>query len=301
VASLPELRRLLAQESFDAIHAHGRGPLFLAMLATVVLRRRVLFTNHAYARMGLLYRVAAKWPLLRTALLTPNMARHYRIEAPSSKVSLVSECCSDRCFARALAVRRELAAAPIVNFVGVGNILRWKNWHLLIQAIVACPSQVRDRIRIEIVGPVTQDVESRKYADELNRAIAAGSLTDTVKLTGPTNDVPGVVTGADWFVIPSTNEPCSVALIEALAMGVPVIASRSGGNIDIIQEGQTGLLFRPDDPLDLARCITQIATEHLGIPSPADLRESVRSRSATAVARLYFDVYREMAREAVSS
>ena len=51
----------------------------------------------------------------------------------------------------------------------------------------------------------------------------------------PTHQVADVVAAADWFVLPSTHEPCSVALIEALALGVPVIASASGGNVDIVQ------------------------------------------------------------------
>ncbi len=291
VASLPELRRLLRAESFDAIHAHGRGPLFLAMLGAVALGRPILFTNHAYARMGPLYRVAAKWPRLSTALLTPNMARHYGIQVQPPKVSLVSACCSDRYFDRPLAVRRERAREPFLRFVGVGNILRWKNWHLLIEALGLCSQAVQNRVRIEVVGPVTQDPESQTYFRELARAVTARSLGERVRFSGPSDNVAGIVSQADWFVLPSTNEPCSVALIEALAMGVPAIASRSGGNVDIVSEGRTGMLFKPDDPAELARCLTQAVSAPPPIASPEEIRESVKSRSASAVAGLYLELY----------
>ncbi|MEI6355650.1 MAG: glycosyltransferase [Verrucomicrobiota bacterium] len=88
-------------------------------------------------------------------------------------------------------------------------------------------------------------------------------------------------------------EPCSVALIEALALGVPVIASASGGNVDIVADGVTGCLFRPDDVEDLTAKLGAMVRGEIRPAAPEVSRESVRQRSASAVAEEYLALYRE--------
>ena len=99
---------------------------------------------------------------------------------------------------------------------------------------------------------------------------------------------------ADWFVLPSTNEPCSVALIEALALGVPALVSESGGNVDIIRDGVTGLLFEPESPEDLAAKLRLILYSKVKAAPPMEIRASVRLRSATNVGRQYLALYRQL-------
>ncbi|MFM8360643.1 MAG: glycosyltransferase, partial [Verrucomicrobiota bacterium] len=92
-------------------------------------------------------------------------------------------------------------------------------------------------------------------------------------------------------LVASDHEPCSVARIEALASGVPAVATASGGNLDILQDGRTGLLFPPGDSAALARCLAALA-EGAGPPAtPAELRASVAHRSASAVATHYRELY----------
>jgi phosphatidylinositol alpha 1,6-mannosyltransferase len=84
-----------------------------------------------------------------------------------------------------------------------------------------------------------------------------------------------------------------VALIEALALGVPALVSASGGNVDIVRDGVTGLLFEPDSIPALAARLGQIARGECRITSPEAVRESVHHRSASAVAAAYEAVYLE--------
>ena len=120
-------------------------------------------------------------------------------------------------------------------------------------------------------------------------------VMDQVQLKGSTNQVNEKLQAADLFIIPSTNEPCSVALMEALALGLPAIATRSGGNVDILQEEKTGLLFEPDSSSDLAEQITRVL-KGTWQPFPADqIRESVRERSASQVTQEYRKIYEQLA------
>ncbi len=289
----PALQRLLRKERFDVVHAHTRGSLPLALL--LALSRPVLFTNHAYASRAGLYRFAARQRRMRTVLLTPNMARHYGLSPSPGRIETVSECCGDPWFQRALSPPQSMPPPGFLRLVGVGNLVRWKKWDLAVRAFASLPPESRSRLRFQLWGPVPEDTDAQVFAAELAGLIAELKLTPLVTLAGATNDVPAVLAEADAFLLPSTNEPCSVALIEALASGRPVVASRSGGNVDIVREGRTGLLFEPDDVEDLAAQLRRLLDGTFAPAAPAEIRESVRRRSATVVGAQYLQIYRELA------
>jgi glycosyltransferase involved in cell wall biosynthesis len=294
--ALPELRALLRQEPFAVLHAHSRGALLLAVATASVARRPVLFTNHAYARRLGLYRWAATRPRLHTAVLTPNMARHYGFALSQPRLAVVSECCDDRFFAPPLLGRpRAKAEGGPVRLAGLGNIVRWKNWHLLLEALGRLTEAERSQVEFHHWGPTPNEPEAIAYREELERRVGRLGLGGTATFHGLLLSVETALAEADWFVLPSTNEPCSVALIEALAMGVPVIASASGGNVDIVREGRTGWLFRPDDVEDLARVLRAALRGEARLEAPDELRSSVRQRSATAVAEQYLELYQRLA------
>jgi glycosyltransferase involved in cell wall biosynthesis len=113
-------------------------------------------------------------------------------------------------------------------------------------------------------------------------------------LAGPTTRVREAVEGADVFVIPSTNEPCSVALTEALALGKPSIASASGGSVDLVKNGYNGRLFRPDDPEDLARQIAGMISGEGTTATPEQIRDSARHYSASVAWGRYHALYRRL-------
>ena len=295
----PELKALLERERFDVIHGHSRGALPLVWWLAK-RRQPVLFTNHTYARRVGLYRHAAATPGLVSVLLTPNQARHYGIRPEAGRVEIISSCGSDRFFDRELAVRRP-DPSGVVQLVGVGNIVRWKKWDLLLRAVQGLPETLRRRIRVSLWGPVPSDPDSGRFAAELEVGIRDSGLGDGFRLMGPTQDVEGVLAAADWFVLPSTNEPCSVALTEALASGVPAIASASGGNIDILEEGRTGTLFEPDSAESLRGRLVEILEGRWAPVSAQALRESVRCRSARVVSRQYAELYGRIANVAAAS
>lgn len=296
VRALPELKALLASEPCDVLHAHTRGSLLLAAGVAVGWRRAVLFTNHAYARRKGLYRWAARRRHLRTSVLTPNMARHYGLKTGPGGAEIISECCADRFFDLPCAPRGRYDSNAPLRLVGLGNIFHWKKWHLLVEAIARLSDTERRRIVFHHWGPVPHNPEATAYNEELTRLIRRHGLEDRCHRRGLSLSVEEPLREADLFVLPSTNEPCSVALIEALALGVPALVSASGGNVDIIQPDRTGLLFQPDQPDSLRDGLRRALRGEFQPVPPAEIRESVRHRSATAVAKEYSRLYRELAR-----
>jgi sugar transferase (PEP-CTERM/EpsH1 system associated) len=81
-------------------------------------------------------------------------------------------------------------------------------------------------------------------------------LGDRVRLLGERGDVPLILRALDVFVLSSIGEGISNAILEAMATGLPVIATRVGGNIELVQDGLTGRLIEPRRPEALAKALT---------------------------------------------
>ncbi|MCP5522051.1 MAG: glycosyltransferase family 4 protein [Verrucomicrobiales bacterium] len=295
VRALPalwELRGMVRRHPVEIIHAHTRGALPVAIGIASLWRRPVVFTNHTYPRRRGMYRWAAKQPRLRFVVLTPNMARHLGLSPEADGVHVIPACCADHFFEVPVVERRPVGPGDRIRLVGLGNIVRWKNWHLLLRALSRLPVETRRRFTFDHWGPVPRDPDCELYRHELED-LARAAAPAGIRFRGVTLQVEDSLREADWFVLPSTNEPCSVALAESLALGIPAIASASGGNVDILKPGRTGLLFTSEDPADLARCLRQLADHEIQPAGPGEVRDSVRYRSASAVSARYLELYRE--------
>jgi glycosyltransferase involved in cell wall biosynthesis len=107
------------------------------------------------------------------------------------------------------------------------------------------------RLHVVIVG-------SGPLRDELERLARTRGILETVRFLGARTDVSDCLAGMDLYVQPSLNEGMGRALIEAMAAGRPVIASRVGGIPAIVQDRKTGLLVPADDPAALARALDEL-------------------------------------------
>jgi len=83
-------------------------------------------------------------------------------------------------------------------------------------------------------------------------------LTGSVVFTGRVENVEDYLRAADIFVLPSTTEGMSIALLEAMAVGLPVVASRVSGTVDVIKHGENGILIEPGDRGALTDCIISL-------------------------------------------
>ena len=95
----------------------------------------------------------------------------------------------------------------------------------------------------------------------LTAQIAEAGLQDTVQLLGFRTDAQALIQAGDIFVLPSLAEPFGLVILEAMALGRPVIATDAGGPPEIIENGVTGLLVPPSDPPALAAAIRRLLTD----------------------------------------
>jgi len=292
------LRKLLRQESFDVIHAHTRGGLTVALLAGLFLGRRILFTNHSYASRAWFYRWAARRDWMTTVVLNPNMAAHYGLEVGPPGYSIIFSGCADRFLQEPLTANAWIGADPLakLKLVGMGTLVRWKCWHHPIAALARLPTGLKARVEFHLWGPEQGDADSQAYVAELRELIEQHGLEETVLLRGVTNQVTDALRDGHFVVVASENEPCSVSLMEALALGLPALAARSGGNVDIVQDGTTGLLYETGSIDGLRDIIAAILNGEFTPASPEKIRDSVRCWAASEMTAKYNQLYAQLAK-----
>jgi glycosyltransferase involved in cell wall biosynthesis len=158
------------------------------------------------------------------------------------------------------AVRREFgipAAVPVAGIVG--HLQEWKGQHLVIEAIARARRRFPE-LRGLVVGGVHR--KGAEYAAQLRARIAAPELAGHVVLTGARDDIPACLDAMDVvFHASITPEPFGRVLIEAMALGRPVVAPREGGPLDIVVDGQTGLLVPPRDEAALAEALIALLAD----------------------------------------
>ena len=152
------------------------------------------------------------------------------------------------------ALRRELGLDPDTPLVGiVGRLFPIKN-HTLFLAAVARLRAVHPDARGLVVGDgvLRGDLQERARQPD---------LADRVIFTGWRHDLPRIYADLDVLVVSSHNEGTPVSAIEAMAAGCAVVATRVGGLPDLIDDGRTGTLVAPGDPVALATAIGHVLAD----------------------------------------
>jgi len=140
----------------------------------------------------------------------------------------------------------------------------------------------------------------------LQKLAAQLGLGGRVKFLGERHDIPAVFAALDVSVVPSSSESLSNAVLESMAAGVPVVATRVGGTPEVVSDGETGLLVPPDDEERLAAAITAFLTRpELRVKCRKQGRELARANFAQdkvckQFERLYQSVLAEKGRESRS-
>lgn len=100
--------------------------------------------------------------------------------------------------------------------------------------------------------------DNLSYERRLHRLIDDLDLRDRVLLLGERSDVPELLRGLDFLLVPSWSEPFGRSVIEAMAMGTPVVATDVGGPAEIIEGGLTGTLLPPRQPKAWAHALRRL-------------------------------------------
>ena len=163
------------------------------------------------------------------------------------------------------------APSAIRRIVCVANLRREKCHDTLIAAAQMLAADHPD-LRVTLVGGGPRRAE-------LEAMVRQRGLERIVTFLGHRDDVPALLAAADAYVLPSRSEAFPNGAIEAMAAGLPVVASAVGGLLDLIDDGRTGVLVRPEDPAALARALRGVIADPVHAAAlGAAARDEVRQR-----------------------
>src|SRR5262245_34901748 len=265
---LARLVRLLRDHRVDVAHAYLFHPNALTPIAARLagVRATVVSKRSLDRYPSLLPRLAVKLgnSLAHRVMVNADAIGHFVAAeegCPRGKMVLIPNGVRDEALevsADGLAKRAELGLPPNAPVVGAVSRLAWKKGirHLL-EATPRILDAVPDaRVVIAGDGPLREELMSQATAQGIrDRVLFLGSRSDTVEL----------MAAFDVFVLPSVIQRMSNALLEAMAVGRPVVATDVGGNPEVVGDGEPGLLVPAGDPHQLAAAVVKL----LGAPEMA--------------------------------
>lgn len=223
-----------------------------------------------------------------------------QVRIPPERISQIYNGVDAERFRPSRTGRKVIAGCPFVDpdlwLIGtVGRMEAIKDPLNLAQAFVrthAIDPIAAQRLRLVFVG----DGAMRPQALEV---VEKARLADRVWFAGERDDVPDIMRGLDCFALPSLNEGVSNTILEAMASGLPIVATRVGGNAELVESGLTGTLVQAANPDSMADAILSYSTNRTTARRHAkSAYRAVEARfSLTRMVSDYARVYeRELAR-----
>jgi len=253
--SLVALARVLRDERPDVIHAHNPAAAAAAAIARRLTRRRdaaIVTTHHGVQE----ERTRNAVRLLEASSdmvvgIGPTVTRDLRAAGlPEDRSATVFNAIEVHITREPAEIRREFDAEDAELVVNVGRYVEEKNQGLLLDA-VALLRETRPRLRALVIGYGHLEPNLREHAKRLG-------LDGVVTLTGPRQDAVAIVAAADAFAMTSASEGLGLVVLEAMAVGCPVVATAVGGVLDIVRDDETGLLVPDGDAKALAEALGRL-------------------------------------------
>lgn len=281
--NLTRLAGFIRTHGIEIVHAHAARDYHLAALAVrLASRGRLMLTRHVLFPMRGINR-----PLLKNVgrviavsrAVAESLRRNRVIE--SSKITVVHNGIDIDRFDRSVS-----KADGDLTVVGtVGHLAPIKGQDVFVRA-AALVSARRRGAQFVVIGEDKSPQMS--YRSSLERLITELELNEIVSMPGWRDDMPSALSSLTLFVSAARSEPFGLAIVEAMAAGLPIVATASEGALEIIDDGATGKLVPANDHEALAQAINDL------LDNP--LERSRLGRNAQLAAREHYSLQR-MARD----
>ena len=303
IATLRILRRLLRSGRVDILHAHNGRTALHATLAGVLARRgKVVVTQHFLAPSHTSNRG------LRAKVF---LSAHHWVNARVAHFIAISRAVADEMLARNEAPPEQLTT--ILNALSAPDASTLKpisdvrsEWNLDPSTpLIVCAARLEEEKSVKTLVAAMAILKERNIAahcviagegaekDALQSQIESAKLGANVRLLGFRNDVLSLMNAGEIFVLPSLAEPFGLVILEAMALGKPVVATNVGGPPEIVEDDATGVLVPPGDFVALADALAELISdsarrEKFGISGRARYNELFRpERLAESVRTIY--------------
>lgn len=294
------LREIVERRAPDIIQSHNVKSHFLVRWSGIARTSRWIAFHHGYTTTDWkmrLYNQLDRWSLTRAdriitvsrafARQMARIAGEDRITVLHNSIGIDSFAAISQEEVHALRAKLEIAANERV-LLAVGRLSHEKGQADLISAF-ASVVKAHPQTKLVIVG----DGHER---ERLEHQAASSGLDNRVIFTGQVDDAPVYYCMADAFVLPSHSEGSPNALLEAMAAGLPVVATRVGGVPEIVADEESALLVAARDRQAMAGAVIRLLTdEKLAQNLAAAARERAKDYSPESRLQTLLEIYRRMA------
>ena len=253
IKCIKNLEEIIRIERIDVVHSRSRVPNIIAFFAARHTGAKFITTAHGYYSNHFISRVTgwARFVIVASSIIGRHMIKDFGV--PHERVKLIP---------RGVDLDKFKFNAPGSSpkseyKIGViGRITPIKGHGFFLQ-VVARVVRLFPKVKVLIVGDAPKDKPG--YIEKLKSLAKQLQIEKFVEFTGAQYDIPRIMSELDLLVLPSIGqEAFGRVIIEAGASGVPVIATRIGGAIEIIEDGHTGILVRPGDILEMVNSVIRV-------------------------------------------
>jgi glycosyltransferase involved in cell wall biosynthesis len=301
-----KLKRFLRRERVDILHLRSRLPAWIGYLAWKSLppsrRPGLVTTFHGFYSVNFYSTIMTKGELVIAVshTISNHIRKNYQVDA--ARIRLVHGGFDGRFFSpeqvsseRVETLRRlwrlEDRQSPVILLPG--RLTQWKGQDMFIDSLALMKDQPFLALCVGDTG------ENSSFTKRLRDRIQSLGLGERVRLVGHCSDMPAALTLADLVVSASSAQPEAFGkvVIEAMAMGKPVVATAHGGSLETVIDGETGWLVPPGEPRAMAQAITQALAQREQLPKVGEKGRRWVSEHFTAesMCRKTLDVYQELA------
>jgi glycosyltransferase involved in cell wall biosynthesis len=300
--------RYILDGKFDVIHGLDIYSSMALMVIGFAHRHRIpcVLTCHTVMNSDFslfLQRPLISWALIRAdrliAVSRASARLSHLLGCPEKRITVVPNGVDLSCFNGQIngsLMRKELGIGDEPLVVTASRLIERKSPELLVSAF-ARVSQVVPDAKLVIAG-------SGRERDNLSRRIESLNIANSVFMLGglPKEKVAQLMAAADIFVLSSKMESCPLSLLEASAVGVPVVCSNAGGVPEIFQDGFNALLYPPGDDNAMAKAIICLVQDkELAKKISANAVETASKFTWEMTAERTLQVYEEVLQERASS
>jgi len=302
---VPGLSRIMKEYRPDVVHSRNWGAIEAVVAARISGVPVAIHSEHGYevdmiAGLPIRRRIIRRtvYPMADAIFTVSSELRDYHARQAwfdAARIRVVHNGVETRKFQPDARMReearRKLGISADEFVVGsVGRMVAIKDHPTLLQAAAELARRgVNVRVLLAGAGP---ELENHRAM-----VTATPELAQRVNFLGPTGNVAEVLNAIDVFVLPSLLEGMSNTILEAMACGIPVVATRVGGNPELVQDGATGWLFTPREVAALTERLADFAARpEMRNAFGAAARERVVSEfSLQGMIANYQNLYLEMA------
>jgi len=261
------LKKYTADEKYDAVHSHlshdlwvvvpalklsgSKAKLFLSKHMGSGVSKRDIFHRFLYNRVNHIFAVSnyVKDSVLKTC---PVKEKIISILHPGLNLKKYNPADFNK-----NKIREEFNISRKAIVIGMsGRMSPGKGQEEFLKAAKILKEEVKDNIIFVIAGAASFGED--EYEKKIRGLTAELGINKDIIFTGYRNDMPRILSMLDIFVFPSHEESFGITLTEAMALGLPSAASKKAGVLDLITDGETGLLVPPKNSVELAGAIKKL-------------------------------------------